>query len=239
MDILAPLADFDLDIGLVVYFDSMVILTLFLLVRCLLRCLFVVTTTAEQKNNNTEATMNLPTTLRTAILVFMTLVQVQWAKADDCTSVINDAMTWLKTSEYGYQNNVGFTISGTKAPARFVSYGSGILQLVSAPGRLGPVTFLKGQNIQTTFSDRAWCPELPVGNFCTGYQNFNYKAADTQQLLIYPNGTAKIVLTTWGNAAYSFPLACSNGFLYGTMVEPNGTSFVVVSLNKSKVAIPR
>jgi hypothetical protein len=54
--------------------------------------------------------------------------------------------------------------------------------------------------------------------FCFGYQGFDYRKADTFQMSLFTNSTAKIVLTTWGNATYKFPLECKDGFLYGTLV---------------------
>lgn len=178
-------------------------------------------------------------------VIFTLLAAIQLgssrAQAEDCSAIIGDAMSWLETGEPGYTHSVGFSMTGIKAPAKFVSYGAGGLEFVRG-GRpspiVRPVSYLKGANIQTTFSDRTWCPELGEG-FCTGYQAFNYKAADIQQLYLYSNSTAKIVLSTWGNATYTVPLTCSNGFIYGTLVEPTGNSMIVLSLNKGKSAIPR
>lgn len=161
------------------------------------------------------------------------------AHADDCGPVINDAMSWLSTPDAGYQRYVGFNITTSKAPAKFISAAEGGFQFVKGSGRLAPMSYLKGENVKVTFSDRTWCPEMAPGLLCTGYQAFNYKAADTQQVLLYPNSTAKIVLTTWGNATYNIPLTCSNGFLFGTLVEPNGNSMVVLSLNKGRIQLPR
>lgn len=178
----------------------------------------------------------------TALKIFfslLTVMQLSSAYAEDCSSIYNDAVNFLAEKEPGYTHYVGFTISSLKAPARFVSYASGGLQLVQGPGRLAPIQYLRGKDLSVSFSDRTWCPELAAGSFCTGYQGFNYKAQDTQQLYIYSNNTAKIVLTTWGNATYTVPLTCSNGFMYGTLAEPNGNSMVVISLVKGKTEIPR
>jgi hypothetical protein len=174
-------------------------------------------------------------------LVFSLLcvLQMNSARAEDCSGVYNDAVNFLNEKEPGYSRYVGFVISSLKAPGKFVSYATGNLQLVQGPGRLAPIQYLRGKDLSVSFSDRTWCPEIASGTFCTGYQGFNYKAQDTQQLYFYGNNTAKIVLTTWGNATYTVPLTCSNGFVYGTLSEPNGNSMVVISLNKGKVAIPR
>jgi hypothetical protein len=194
----------------------------------------------NKTNCNTikEHKMSKQTALK-IIFALLSALQFSAAKAESCDSTFNDAANWLAEKEPGYNRYVGFLIAGIKAPAKFLSYGVGGLQLVQGPGRLAPIKYLKGKDIDVTFSDRTWCPEIAPGSFCTGYQAFNYHAKDTQQLYIYDNNTAKIVLTTWGNATYTIPLTCSNGFLYGTMAEPNGNSMVVVSLNKGKIAIPR
>lgn len=178
------------------------------------------------------------TTLK-IIFALMSALQFSTAKAEDCSGVFNDASNWLAEKEPGFTHTVGFILSSLKAPAKFVSYGVGGLELVQGSGRLAPIKYLRGKDIATTFSDRSWCPEIAPGSFCTGYQPFNYHAQDTQQLYIYGNNTAKIVLTTWGNATYTIPLTCSNGFMYGTMVEPNGNSMVIINLNKGKIEIPR
>jgi hypothetical protein len=173
------------------------------------------------------------------IFALLSILQFSIAKAEDCSNMYNDATSWLSENDPGYNHYVGFMISSLKAPAKFVSYGSGGLELVKNTGRLPQVQYLRGKDISTSFSDRTWCPEITPGSLCTGYQAFNYHAQDTQQLYIYNNNTAKIVLTTWGNATYSIPLTCSNGFMYGTLVEPNGNSMVIINLNKGKISIPR
>ena len=96
------------------------------------------------------------------------------------------------------------------------------------------------QNVRTAFSDRTWCPNQKEGYFCFEQQNFDYKKVDISQIYLYPtNSTAKIVLTTWGNATYTIPLECQNDFLYGTLKEANGNSFVAISLKQQRIIIPR
>lgn len=98
--------------------------------------------------------MKFSSLLQTTALVILSLVNVDLAKAQSCTAMIADSINWLQTSESGYRHYIGFTISGMKAPARFVSYAAGALQLGSAPSRVGLQTILKGSNIMTSFSDR-------------------------------------------------------------------------------------
>jgi hypothetical protein len=56
---------------------------------------------------------------------------------------------------------------------------------------------------------------------------------------LFTDSTAKIVLTTWGNATYSFPLQCKDGFLYGTVIDSSGNAFMSISLRQDKYMIPK
>ncbi len=57
---------------------------------------------------------------------------------------------------------------------------------------------------------------------------------------LFPNNsTAKIVLTSWGNATYSVSLECKNGFLYGSLKESSGNSFISISMKKDRYVIPK
>lgn len=139
-------------------------------------------------------------------------------KTDSCSAVIQDAINYLATPEPGYTHTLGFQLTTVKAPAKFISYSSGLFntQVLSVL----PITrYLRADNIKILFSDRAWCPEQPSGLlFCAPYQPFDYRKADTIQVSLYSNSTAKIVLNTWGNASFQIPLDCQNGFLSGTMM---------------------
>jgi hypothetical protein len=64
---------------------------------------------------------------------------------------------------------------------------------------------LLAKDVKTTFSDRSWCTTTELNSFCQ-YQNFDFRKADVSQMSLYPNSTAKIVLTTWGNAVFTYPL---------------------------------
>ena len=149
----------------------------------------------------------------------------------DCSALINDAIAWANKHDALNQYYVGFTISTMKAPVKFVSYAGG--SFVAGNGGL------KADKVKTSFSDRTWCPNLPAGSFCIGYQPFNYQAQDEMSFTLTNNGNLKVVLNSWGNATYNIPLQCVNGFLYGTLVERNGNSFVTMNLNKYSVGIPR
>lgn len=138
----------------------------------------------------------------------------------NCTSLIQDYINYLTTSDPGYRRYVTFLMSSIKAPAVFVGFSSGELRVAyRRVGKFGFIqTYLFAKDAKTVFSDRTWCPESPGGEFiCSGYQKFDYRKADTFQMSLNLNSTAKIVLTTWGNATYTVPLECKDGFLYGTL----------------------
>ncbi len=149
----------------------------------------------------------------------------------DCTALLNDALAWANTRDGRNAYYVGFTVSSMKAPAKFVSFGAG--SFVARNGMLA------ADKVPTSFSDRTWCPDTPAGGFCLGNQRFNYHAQDNMSFTLTNTGILTVVLNTWGNATYKIPMQCVNGFLYGTMVEPNGNSFLTISLNKYSVGIPR
>lgn len=98
--------------------------------------------------------------------------------------------------------------------------------------------YLIGKDIKTVFSDRTWCPWNTNSDYiCLGDQKFDYRKQDISQIYLYSTSKMKVVLTTWGNSAYTFDLECKNGFMYGTMVEPNGNSMFVINLQNSKIGI--
>jgi hypothetical protein len=168
---------------------------------------------------------------------FMTMLMVSvgifgsTASHADCSALINDAINWASQRDGRNQYYVGFEISSMKAPAKFVSYANG-----SFTARSG---MLAADRVKTVFSDRTWCPDTASGGFCLGNQRFNYRAQDEMSFTLSNTGLLTIVLNTWGNATYRMNLQCENGFLYGTLREPNGNSMVTLNLNKYSVAIPR
>lgn len=149
----------------------------------------------------------------------------------DCTSLIQDAYTWASKKDAWTAYKVEFLISTMKAPTKFVHYSEGAFQLDQNG-------ILNSGATAATFSDRAWCPNNS-GPFCLPYQKFDYRHSDQMTFSLLKNNTLKIVLNTWGNASYNINLQCSNGFLYGTLVEANGSSFLTMNLKKTSVDIPR
>jgi hypothetical protein len=149
----------------------------------------------------------------------------------DCTAVINDAYAWAAKKDGRNRYDVSFLISSMKAPTKFVHYSQGAFVL-------GTDGLLSSGPTGAVFSDRAWCPNNS-GPFCLPYQKFDYRKADQMTFVLEHSGVLKVVLNTWGNATYNINLQCSNGFLYGTLVEPNGNSFLMMNLNKTSVEIPR
>jgi hypothetical protein len=148
-----------------------------------------------------------------------------------CEDLINDAYQWASQTDGRYSYRVGFTMSSMKAPAKFVHYSEGAFNLING--------MLRAERVAASFSDRGWCPENRPGGFCFPYQKFDHRNQDVMTFNLQRSGVLQVVLNTWGNATYSINLQCSNGFLYGSMVEPNGNSFVTLNLNKSRVEIPR
>lgn len=149
----------------------------------------------------------------------------------DCASTVNDAYAWASKRDGRYEYVVDFMLSTMKAPTKFVHYSNGTFTLGS-DGQLS-----SGQT-PAVFSDRAWCPNNS-GPFCAPYQKFDYRKADQMTFTLQHNGVLKVVLNTWGNATYNVSLQCTNGFLYGSLVEANGSSFVTMNLKKTTKEIIR
>lgn len=139
----------------------------------------------------------------------------------DCSALINDAITWANQRDGRNQYYVGFQISTMKAPTKFVSYSDGAF--VARSGMLA------ADRVKAAFSDRTWCPDTTPGSFCLGNQRFNYHAQDEMSFTLNSAGLLTVVLNTWGNATYRINLQCENGFLFGTMVEPNGNFMVTLN----------
>jgi len=149
----------------------------------------------------------------------------------DCSALINEAYAWAAKKDPRNQYHVEFLVSSMKAPTKFIHYSQGSFQLAS-DGQLH-----SGQSA-AFFSDRSWCPNNS-GPFCLPYQKFDYRKADHMTFTLQRNGVLKVVLNTWGNATYNVNLQCSNGFLYGSLAEPNGSSFVTMNLKQTATEIPR
>lgn len=149
----------------------------------------------------------------------------------DCEDLIGDAIRWASQRDGRYQYRVGFQLSSVKATAKFVHQSEGAFLAMDGT--------LRAEKVQAAFSDRSWCPELSPGSFCVPYQKFDHRRQDEMTLTIFDTGTMRVVLNTWGNATYNIKLQCSRGFLYGVLTEPNGNSFVTLSLNKTRIDIPR
>jgi hypothetical protein len=173
------------------------------------------------------------TVLATGLVVpFLPLKAVQ---AASCVPMINDANAWIKASTGSRRNYLGFTMTAAKGQAKFVGYTSGAFW-AALPG--GGVS---ASSAVSVFSDRAWCPELSPGSLCTNYQGFDYRKSDKVDVSLLPTGTgvARVVLKSWGGATYDVPLSCSQEFLYGVLKEPNGESFITISLRKGTQDVPR
>jgi hypothetical protein len=171
--------------------------------------------------------------LLTALLAVFSL-NITTVRAENCDSVINDAINYLQTKESGYNRYVNFEMSVIKAPAKFVSYANGSFEVGIVNLKPFLTKSLFGKDIKVLFSDRTWGGGF--GGF--GANPFDPKKADVQQISLF-NSMANIVLTTGGNAKYDIPLQCSNGLLYGITPDPNGSSMLVFSLEKTKLPAPR
>lgn len=91
------------------------------------------------------------------VLALIVCLMFSLAKTDSCTSVIQDAINYLITPEGGYTHSLGFLSSTMKAPAKYISYSSGVFS-VKVQSILPINRYLRADNVKITFSDRAWCP---------------------------------------------------------------------------------
>jgi hypothetical protein len=156
------------------------------------------------------------------------------ARAESCDAVIKDAISYLQTPISNYYPVIKFEATAITSPAKFVNYASGTFKVARFKSPLAPIFYLSGKDIQVLFSDRTWVKQLG-GGFIDTPHPFDPDKADIQQISLFTNSTASIVLTTWGNAKHDVPLQCSSGLLYGIFPD----SMIVFSLKKDKEAVPK
>jgi hypothetical protein len=140
-------------------------------------------------------------------LLFIICCLLKITSAANCSSLIQNTINYLNTRDPGYTRYVSFYMSTLKDPTIYVGYSVGSFQVKSYKNsKNATVYYLYAKDFKTTFSDRTWCPNLPKGGLCLGYQEFDYRRADLAQLYLYTSSTGVIVFSAWKNAAYSFTL---------------------------------
>lgn len=150
-------------------------------------------------------------------------------KAESCDAVINDAIRYLQTPMSNYYPVIKFEATAITSPAKFVNYASGTFKVARLMSSFPPKNYLLGKDIQVLFSNRTWVKQLG-GGFIDTPHPFDPDKADIQQISLFTNSTASIVLTTWGNAQHNVQLQCRSGLLYGIFPD----SMMVFSLKKDK-----
>ncbi|CAF3908688.1 unnamed protein product [Rotaria sp. Silwood1] len=115
--------------------------------------------------------------------------------------------------------------------ARYVAYYTGSLSYVKSSDSLnGTVT--------VSFSDRTWTPSC--GLFFCPYQNFNYKNADIQTIVINRLGSIQYILNSWGNAKFTDQLQCyGTDKPFYTAPTQKSSSIFVMTLKKGEYTIPK
>lgn len=162
------------------------------------------------------------------MIVSCGLLVCEFANAD-CSAVVRDAYAWASKRDAHTQYRVDFLISNVKAAAKSVHYSQGSLTLTQDG-------VLSSEQTSTVSSDHAWCPNNS-GPFCVPYQKFDYRKSEPITFRLQNNGVLKVVLHNKGRTAYSVNLQCSGAFLYGASSEPNGSSFLTMSLSKASSEI--
>jgi hypothetical protein len=151
-----------------------------------------------------------------------------------CSSVIKEFMRWDQSNgTQGYDRVVSYGLTTNKIKSSGAYYNFGFASYMRGMFRTQAGKMTSRSTL--TFSDRYVSGSSPR-------QGFNVKNGDTVSLELDEDGTAAMILESWGNTRLALKnMVCTKdrfgGYITAKTNERNGTSLVTITLHKGEAPI--